>query len=130
MTPTQLKAEMAQGLRKRPKKRELSEGEETMALQLKALKIPFEREVMFYNPHRTWRFDFVITGTKFALEIEGAIWSNGRHTRGSGWEKDAEKYNTAAACDWKVFRFSTGMVKKGEAIKFLQRIKAIMEIAK
>lgn len=121
LTPAQLKG----GIRKRSLPRAPSEGEETLALQLKALKIPFEREVMFYNPHRLWRFDFLLTGTKIAIEVEGAVWSKGRHTRGSGWEADAIKYNSAAVLGYMVLRFSTGQVKKGEVISFLRRIKSL-----
>ena len=72
-----------------------------------------------FNPVRKWRFDFAFMEW-IAVEIEGGIWTQGRHTRGSGFVKDAEKYNTAAALGWRVFRFPSGMVEDGSAIKFLK----------
>ena len=74
----------------------------------------------YFHPIRKWRFDFAI-GSKVAVEIEGGIWTQGRHTRGSGFIKDCIKYNTAAAMGWKVFRFPSEMVKDGSAIEFLKK---------
>ena len=54
------------------------------------------REHRFAAPRR-WRFDFAHLGTKTAIEIEGGTWSGGRHTRGSGFVKDAEKYKIGRA---------------------------------
>jgi len=62
-----------------------------------------EAEVRFH-PVRKWRFDFAWPEHKIALEIEGGIWTAGRHTRGSGVVKDLEKYNPAASMGWLVFR--------------------------
>ncbi|MCK4815094.1 hypothetical protein KA005_04930, partial [bacterium] len=76
----------------------------------------YAREYKFH-PVRKWRFDFALKD-RVAVEIEGGIWAQGRHTRGSGFIKDAEKYNTAAAMGWRVFRFPSDMVEDGSAIKF------------
>lgn len=57
-----------------------------------------------------------------ALEIEGAIYSNGGHTRGSGHVRDIEKFNEAALLGYKVFRFTTQQVKNGEAVLFMKRV--------
>lgn len=62
-------------------------------------------EHKFY-PSRRWRADFAHVGTKVLVEIEGAVWANGRHTRGSGFIADAEKYNCAALDGWFVFRLA------------------------
>lgn len=40
-----------------------------------------------------------------AVEIEGGVWSGGRHTRGSGFVQDCEKYNAAVEMGWRVLRF-------------------------
>jgi len=57
-----------------------------------------------FHDKRRWRFDFAIVGRKISVEIEGGIWSGGRHTRGKGFIGDIEKYNTATAMGWKVIR--------------------------
>ena len=79
----------------------------------------FEEEYRFCE--RRWRFDFAFVEEKIALEIEGGIWkgSVGGHTSGTGYPKDCEKYNLAAANGWSVYRFTTEMVKNGKAVEFL-----------
>lgn len=62
-----------------------------------------EREYRFH-PVRKWRFDYAWPTYMVALEVEGAVWVRGRHTRGSGFLKDMEKYNTAASMGWLVLR--------------------------
>lgn len=57
-----------------------------------------------FHPTRKWRFDFAWPDALVALEVEGAVWVQGRHTRGSGFVKDMEKYNTAAGMGWRVLR--------------------------
>jgi len=99
-----------------------SKGEETFALQLRALKInDYEREYLFAKPRR-FRFDFAWPNKPIgiAVEIEGGTWSAGRHNRGSGFVNDCRKYNLAAHLGWKVFRFTTDMVISGEAIEFIR----------
>ena len=67
------------------------------------------REHRFAAPRR-WRFDFAHTETLTAVEIEGGTWIGGRHTRGSGFVADAEKYNEAALMGWTVFRLPGPLV--------------------
>lgn len=98
-----------------------SEGEVTLARDLKAVKINFEQEYKFH-PERNWRADFLVTGTKILIEVEGGIWSGGRHTRAKGYLGDMEKYNAAAILDFKVLRFDTQQVKSGLAIKQIENL--------
>lgn len=93
-----------------------SKGELLLMEHFKDHKLTPEREFRFHDTRR-WRFDFAFPERKLAVEVEGGTYTNGRHTRGSGYEKDLEKYNEAVKLGWKVLRFSTGMVNKGEAIK-------------
>ena len=99
---------------KRPK--QPSAGEMELIRHLHAHKIPYEREFKFAQ-HRRWRADFLITGTRILIEVEGGIFSNGRHTRGTGYTKDCEKYNWAASNNWLLLRFTTGQVNSGDAVK-------------
>jgi very-short-patch-repair endonuclease len=80
--------------------------------------------VMEYRFHATrrWRFDFAWPTQKIAVEIEGGTWSGGRHTRGSGYEKDCEKYNEAVRLGWSVLRFTGKMVKNGTAIFLIKEM--------
>ena len=76
-----------------------------------------------YRFHKTrkWRFDFAIMENMIAIEIEGSIWSNGRHTRGSGFIKDTEKYNTAASLGWIVLRFSSTEIYNSSTIEIIKK---------
>jgi hypothetical protein len=71
--------------------------------------------------HRKWRFDAAVVGLKVGFEIEGGIYIRGAHTRGQHYESDMEKYNTAAALGWKVWRFTPKQVLRGEAKAFIER---------
>lgn len=60
-----------------------------------------------FHPDRKWRFDYAFPSCKIAIEIDGAIWTLGRHNRPRGYLNDMEKLNTAASMGWLVLRFST-----------------------
>ena len=78
------------------------------------------REHKFHHIRR-WRFDLAFLKERLAIEIEGAVWIMGRHTRGSGFVKDMEKYNEATFLDWKLLRFTPNDVRTGNALKFLNK---------
>ena len=96
-----------------------SVGEAALIQQLRALKIEFVQEFQFHTS-RKWRADFHIKNTKLLIEVEGGIWSGGRHTRGKGYLGDMEKYNTATMMGFQVLRFSTEQVTSGFAIKQIE----------
>lgn len=98
------------------KERVVSEGEATLIQHLKSYGIKFEQEFQF-NKDRRWRADFYLVGTNILIEVEGGIWSGGRHTRGKGYLGDMEKYNSATALGYSVYRYSTEQVKSGLAIE-------------
>lgn len=71
---------------------------------------------------RRFRFDWAWVPYKIALEIDGGVWSGGRHTRGAGFMRDQEKTNLAALHGWAVFRCTpqtihTGMKVVAEALR-------------
>src|SRR5690606_35771287 len=117
-----VKATRLKGRSKRPKvkvEKVQSEGEVKLATALKALKIDFEQEFKFH-PERKWKADFHLVGKKILVEVEGGIWSSGRHTRGKGYIGDMEKYNAATMMGYQVIRFSTEQVKSGLAIQQIE----------
>lgn len=65
-----------------------------------------EREYRFH-PSRKWRFDFAWPQSMVAVELEGGVWTMGRHLRGSGFINDCDKYNAAAELGWIVLRYTT-----------------------
>jgi very-short-patch-repair endonuclease len=59
-----------------------------------------------FHPTRKWRFDFAWPRQKVAVELEGGIWTGGRHGTALGMIADMDKYNAAARQGWLVLRFS------------------------
>ena len=98
--------------------------EATFALHCRAEKLAPVREFKFH-PTRKWRFDFAFPDRMIAVECEGGVWTQGRHTRGSGYIADLEKYNEAQRLGWSIFRFHGGAVMNGDAIRF---VKAVLDM--
>ena len=119
-----VKATRPKGRSTRPKvkgEKVSNEFEAKLATELKTLKIDFEQEFEFHQV-RKWRADFHLVGKKILVEVEGGIWSGGRHTRGKGYIGDMEKYNAATMMGYQVIRFSTDQVKSGLAIQQIEKM--------
>ena len=97
----------------------MSDLEDSLVEQVESLNLPAPVRELVFHPPRRWRFDLSWPDQMVACEVEGATWSGGRHTRGSGFEKDCEKYNTAATDGWVVIRVTSGMIKDGRATAWI-----------
>jgi very-short-patch-repair endonuclease len=75
-----------------------------------------------FHPRRRWRFDFAWPLYKVAVEVDGGIYCRGRHVRGSGFERDAEKRNAAVMAGWRVLHFTPRHVKSGEAVQAIEAL--------
>ena len=100
-----------------------SKGEIALAGQLDLRGISYERELMLI-PSRRFRFDFLLAEFALVIEVEGGTWSGGRHTTGAGFKSDCFKYNAALELGYRVLRYTTDMVTKGEAIAQIEAIVA------
>lgn len=87
----------------------------TLAATCREIGLPKPNKEFYFHPKRKWRFDLAWPEQKIAVEIEGGTWISGRHSRGSGFEKDCMKYNTAATMGWRVLRFTTKHARGIEA---------------
>lgn len=106
-----------------------SQAELLLAEQLRQAGIPFESEYRFH-PERKWRADFFITlastvkyGRSFAeilVEIDGGGYVAGRHSRGAGMEKDAEKQSAAAILGYRVIRATPKQVEDGRCLQWIK----------
>lgn len=85
-----------------------------------------EREYRF-DEVRRWRFDFAHPQTMVAIEIEGGLYSRGRHLRPQGYRDDAEKYNHAALGGWQVYRLTSDMITHDWIDKIADVIVTAME---
>lgn len=66
-----------------------------------------------FHPRRKWRFDVAWSERMIAVEIDGGVWVQGRHSRGAGQVADNEKINVAQSMGWDVYRFTPQQVKQG-----------------
>ncbi len=98
----------------------MSDLEEHLAFELRALKIPFEREVRLI-PGRRFRFDFVFPEHKLAVEVDGGEYVQGRHQRPGGFRRDSEKFSLAAIHGYRVMRLTGSMVESGEGLALVER---------
>jgi very-short-patch-repair endonuclease len=91
--------------------REPSELEATFATLWRQLDGPELTPEYVFMPPRKWRFDFAHVPTLVCVELEGGVYSNGRHVRPEGFENDCLKYNKATADGWAVFRLTAKMLR-------------------
>ena len=96
--------------------------EEILASEILMANLPTPTREYKFSEKRGWRFDFAWPELMAALEIEGGIWSGGRHVRGKGFISDCEKYNEAALLGWRVLRVPTDWVIDGLAIGLIKRL--------
>ncbi len=101
-----------------------------LLFQLKAAKLPIPQQEWRFHPKRKWRFDLAFdfqrreadggfTNPQLAVEVDGGGFVNGRHGRGTGIEKDCEKYAEAMMLGWRVLRVTPAQVKSGQALVWI-----------
>ena len=87
---------------------------------LKEQGLPQPHREFKFHPVRLWRFDYAWVAWQVALEVDGGIWRQGRHTRGSGWLKDTEKLNAAASMGWRLLRCAPQQLTTDELLNTLR----------
>lgn len=100
----------------------MSKLEATLALHIRAHKLPEPVREYRFHPTRRWRMDFAWPDLKLAAEVQGGIWTRGRHSRGKGMEADMEKHNEAMLLGWDVLLFSGGMIDSGQAVETIRML--------
>jgi hypothetical protein len=90
--------------------------------------IPEPQTEVVFAPGRRWRFDYL--WGRVALEVEGGVWTRGRHTRGAGFLKDVEKYNAAALLGYTVLRCTPADIESGAAFALVAKALAVLAKAR
>ena len=93
----------------------------TLVRHIQAVGLPLPLREYSFHPVRRWRFDMAWPDHVLAMEVEGGVWTGGRHTRGAGFIADIEKYNEAVLLGWRVLRTTGELIRRGEAIRCLER---------
>lgn len=75
---------------------------------------PEAREYQFAAPRR-WRFDFAWPSIRLAVEVQGGVWSGGRHVRPAGFSAECERRNAAALAGWCVLEYTADAIHSGRA---------------
>lgn len=75
------------------------------ALILEDFKMNCILEYKFHDT-RKWRIDIFIPDLKVAIELEGGVYTHGRHTRPKGFLADIEKYNKISILGLKLLRYA------------------------
>lgn len=99
----------------------MSDPERQFVWQLRAAGLlDYHQEYIFAYP-RKWRADFAFIEDRLLVEIEGGVWSGGRHTRGSGFVKDLDKYNHATLLGYRLLRVTPAMIEDGTALALVEQ---------
>lgn len=106
-------------VRQRANKRPLTDT--FTAICLSELRMEVVKEFQFH-PTRRWRFDYAIPSHRIALEVEGGVFSKGRHTRGAGFIGDIEKYNEATRLGWRVVRTVPWELNTRKTVQLLREL--------
>jgi very-short-patch-repair endonuclease len=93
-----------------------------LLMQFKVARVPQPVTEYRFHPTRRWRFDYCWPEKSLALEVDGGGFVAGRHSRGTGIEKDCEKFNEAAVLGWTVLRVTPKHVHDGRALAWVQEM--------
>jgi hypothetical protein len=92
---------------------------DTLGFQCRALGLP-EPECEYRFSARRFRFDFAWLDRKLALEVQGGLFVNGRHSRGAALLKEHNKLNLAASLGWRVTFTTPKALTSGETMTWLE----------
>ncbi len=92
-----------------------------------AAGLPCPTHEFYFHPTRKWRIDVCWPDFMTALEIEGGIWSGGRHVHPIGFIKDCEKYNEIAIAGYRLLRCSKQDADSGKVLELVCRARTAFE---
>jgi hypothetical protein len=90
-----------------------------MAMVCKIAGLPAPKHEQMLVPGRKWRVDLCWPEWGLVMEIEGGIWTGGRHVRPAGFKADCEKYNALAVQGYALLRILPEWIENGKALTLL-----------
>lgn len=75
-----------------------------------------------FHEQRKWRFDYCNLESKTAIEVNGAVFTQGRHTRGKGFINDMEKLNNAILAGYVVLQFTPGQMNESKTFELIKTV--------
>ena len=98
----------------------MSQSEDTLAFQLMAVGISFERQFKFH-PDRGYKADFLVGG-RLIVEVDGAKRGKpGAHQRVDGIDYDCERQAEAMLQGYAFMRVSGRMARDGRAVGYIEK---------
>lgn len=113
-------AECVKAKKREERKRKSAREQAQFCMMMLRHDLPAPEVEYRFAPDRKWRCDYAWPDCKVALEVEGGVWTGGRHTRGSGFVKDMEKYNRAALMGWRVVKCVPSDLMKPATVAMLR----------
>ena len=83
-----------------------------------------------FHPKRRWRIDIAYPEILLAIEIEGGVWTRGRHVRGKGFLGDIEKYNALTECGWHLLRYQPGKIDYEQIRRIYNKLPKINNVTR
>jgi hypothetical protein len=74
---------------------------------------------------RDWRFDRAWIERKVYVELQGGVYTAGRHTRGAGYTSDLEKANAATLLGWRGLFFTSQMLKS-DPMGCMEKVRSLL----
>lgn len=107
----------------RPKQKQ-SYNAEIFRQVCRTMRLPEPQPEFAFHPARKWRIDFYFeaNGRKVALEVEGGVFTGGRHTRAAGFLGDIEKYNHLAMQQIFLVRCTPSNLMKLETLNVVKAV--------
>jgi very-short-patch-repair endonuclease len=93
-----------------------SELELILLNRLERARVPAPVVGLRFAPPRRWAFDLAWPRWWLAVEVEGGVFVQGRHVRGTGYAADCEKYAEALLRGWRVLRVTGQHIQSGQAV--------------
>lgn len=104
---------------KSPAPRECDPG---MAQFCRLFGLPVPTAEYRFCPERRWRADYAWVEQKVILEVEGGVWTRGRHTRGAGFLGDLEKYNWATIMGYRLLRVTPQTLRTAATAEMIRLV--------
>jgi hypothetical protein len=105
-----------------------SELEAVLANRLHRSGVPLGEAQWPVVAGRRFRFDRAWPSRRVACEVNGGIYSGGRHVRGRGHAADCEKLSIAASLGWRVLVVTREMIQDGSAVDLIRKALAWEEV--
>ena len=98
----------------------MSDLESTLAQQITWAKLPAPVEQFRAIPGRRFRWDLAWPAQKLLVEVQGGIWTGGKHSTGVGVTRDCEKANLAALAGFRCLAVTSNHITSGKALRWIQ----------